>query len=91
MKAIMTDQVVEYAIEWLSPAEMRGSVTIMGTGLFAKNKAFYYLELSAGLPGEQRGKVVSRTITTSDWREEKDDGRASHHEGVAGFRQIHPC
>jgi hypothetical protein len=72
-------EIEEYGIEWLNPADVRGSVTILGTGLFNKDKAFMYLELNARLPGGLHGKVVSRTITWSDWREEQDDGGHTSH------------
>lgn len=70
----MSEQAVkEYGIEWLAPADVRGSVTLLGVGLGNRDQCFKYLSLSARLPGGMRGKVVSRTITWSDWREESED------------------
>lgn len=86
----MTDQVIEYGIEWLEPEECAGSVTILGTGMFNKDKAFLYLEMSARLPGEMAGRVVQRTITWSPWKGAEDDGTASHLPRVTGFREVDP-
>jgi hypothetical protein len=81
--------IIEYGIQWTGPGDVAGSVTILGTGLFNKDKGFYYLEMSARLPGKMQGKVVERTITWSDWRGVSDDGVA-HLSRDPGFWKIHP-
>jgi hypothetical protein len=86
----VAEQVEEYAIEWTSPSEHKGSFTILGTGQFNRDKGFMYLDMYGRLPGEMRGKIVSRTITWSSWREEKQDGSIEYLPRVTRFREIHP-
>lgn len=57
----------QYAIEWDSPKELKGSITEIGDGQHGLDQAKRYLWLCTRLPGEQRGHVVSRTVTWSDW------------------------
>lgn len=83
------DEVIQYGIQWTGPEDVTGTITILGTGLFNKDKGFYYLDMCARLPGEMQGKVVERTITWSDWRDVPDDGVA-HLSGDPGFWKIHP-
>lgn len=69
----MAEQVVtEFAIEWLSPDDIAGSITETGLGLHGLDKAESYIRTSARLPGGQRGRILSRTITWSDWKVEVD-------------------
>lgn len=61
----MAEVEYQYAIEWLEPAELKGSVT----RYFTKERALHHLELCGRLPGKMKGRLVQRTITISDWRE----------------------
>lgn len=63
----MAEVRAEYAIEWTAPVDIAGSITLMGQGEFNRERAHTMLNLTYRLPGGQRGRVVSRTITWSDW------------------------
>jgi hypothetical protein len=82
-------QVTEYAIQWSGPEEVQGTITVMGTGQFNKDKALLYLEMYGKLPGEMTGRVVQRTITWSEW-EGVTDGSDAYLPRPAGFWEIHP-
>lgn len=85
----MPDEVIEYAIQWVGPDDVEDTLTVIGTGLFNKDKGFSYLDLCGTLPGKLTGRVVQRTITWSPWEGVQDDG-ASHLPGPSGFWQVHP-
>jgi len=59
---------IEYAIAWSN-----GTLTSFGVGFLSGSFAFDHLEISTSEPGDLRGKVVSRTITKSDWSEVTDN------------------
>lgn len=63
---------VEYAIEWASPKDIAGTITVMGQGEFNRERAESYINITAKLPGRQRGHLISRTITWSGWRKVAD-------------------
>ncbi len=63
---------VEYAIEWVAPKDIAGTMTVMGQGQFNRERAEGYINISAKLPGGQRGHLISRTITWSGWCKVED-------------------
>jgi hypothetical protein len=63
---------VEYAIEWTAPKDIAGTITVMGQGEFNRERAESFINISTKLPGGQRGRLISRTITWSNWCDVED-------------------
>lgn len=63
MKNIVAHTVHEYGIEWTSPEDIAGTVTMLDS----KWRAQHMLVMTRRLPGGQDGRVVVRTVTYSDF------------------------
>jgi len=60
--------VTEYAVEWLAPEDIAGTITVAGVGIYGLDQAERYVNVYFGLPGGQKGQILSRTITWSEWK-----------------------